>query len=243
MAIETRSRAAPGAFCSYGVSRDGAELRRKQGAGISRRALALGAAILIGGAERAFAEGPVRLVALGDSVTAGYRLPAGAGFPQALQTKLTAAGIAVNIVNAGVSGDTTEDGLRRLDWSVAKDTQGVILELGANDALRGFPPKRTEATLEEIITKLQGRGIAVLLCGMYAPRNLGADYVSAFDPIYPRLAQKYGLLLYPFFLDGVVGDPKLTLGDGLHPTAEGVQVIVERILPTVTTFVGELQGH
>ena len=203
----------------------------------------LAAALAAIRARSAAATGALRLVALGDSLTAGLGLPLEASFPVLLQHALADKGVAAQIANAGVSGDTAEDGLARLDWSVPQGTQGVILELGANDALRGMPPAGCEKALDAIITKLLDRRIAVLLCGMYAPRNLGADYVSAFDPIYPRLAQKYGLLLYPFFLDGVVGDPKLTLGDGLHPTAEGVQVIVERILPTVTTFVGKLQGH
>ncbi|SEE57891.1 acyl-CoA thioesterase-1 [Rhizobiales bacterium GAS188] len=243
MDIKTRSRAARSAFCSYGARSDGGELRRNQGAGPSRRALIAAAAAFITLSRRAAADAPLRLVALGDSLTAGPGLSSQESFPQVLQRQLAGKGLSVAIANAGVSGDTAEDGLQRLDWSVPKETQGVILELGANDALRGLDPKRCEATLDEIVAKLQGRGTAVLLCGMYAPRNLGADYVGAFDGIYPRLSAKYGLTLYPFFLDGVTGHPKLTLPDGLHPNAEGVKVIVDKILPTVETFIGKLAAR
>jgi len=207
---------------------------------MSRRALlgaAAGLAVLGGGAGPA---APLRLVALGDSLTAGLGLPAAESFPTVLQGQLAEKGIAAVIANAGVSGDTAEDGLARLDWSVPQGTQGVILELGANNALRGMDPKGCEAALDDIIGKLKGRGVAVLLCGMYAPRNLGSDYVAAFDGIYPRLATKYGLTLYPFFLDGVAGEARLTQPDGLHPNAEGVRAIVARILPTVMTFAAGL---
>jgi acyl-CoA thioesterase-1 len=192
---------------------------------------------------RVAAAAPLRLVALGDSLTAGFGLPPQTGFPPVLQRRLAEKGLPVAIADAGVSGDTAEDGLRRLDWSVPKDTQGVILELGANDALRGLDPKHCEEALAEIVTRLQARGAAVLLCGMYAPRNLGADYVGAFDPIYPRLAAKYGLMLYPFFLEGVAGDAKLTLQDGLHPNGEGVKLIVDKILPTVEAFIAKLAAR
>jgi acyl-CoA thioesterase-1 len=191
---------------------------------------------------RAKAAPPLRLVALGDSLTAGFGLPLEASFPVLLQRALSEKGIEAAIANAGVSGDTVEDGLARLDWSVPQSTQGVILELGANDALRGIDPKRCETTLDQIIGRLKGRGVAVLLCGMYAPRNLGADYVSAFDAIYPRLSAKYGLILYPFFLDGVAGDSALTQPDGMHPNAEGMRVIVAKILPTIAEFAARISG-
>jgi acyl-CoA thioesterase-1 len=216
----------------------------------SRRLVLAGAAALAGAAGPVLAATPLRLVALGDSLTAGYGLPLEASFPVILQRGLADKGIETTIANAGVSGDTAEDGLARLDWSVAQGTQGVILELGANDALRGLDPGACERTLDTVLMRLKQRSIPVLLCGMYAPRNLGAEYVAAFDAIYPKLAAKYGLLLYPFFLDGVVadrldgtiGDQKLVQADGLHPTAEGVRIIVSRILPTVERFIGALSG-
>ena len=189
----------------------------------------------------AAADQPVRLVALGDSLTAGYGLPAGAAFPDRLARALAANGIAVSIANAGVSGDTVAGGLARLDWSVPDGTQAVILELGANDALRGIDPKVTRAGLTAILERLKARGIAVLLAGMLAPRNLGADYGRAFDAIYPELAAAYGTVFYPFFLDGVAGEPRLNQADGLHPTAAGVDAIVARILPKVEELIGRVR--
>jgi acyl-CoA thioesterase I len=183
---------------------------------------------------------PIKLAVLGDSLTAGFGLSAAAAFPVRLQKSLKDNGIDVDALNAGVSGDTSSGGRDRLDWSIPDGTQAVIVELGANDALRGLDPAITRAALDDIIKKLQARGIAVMLCGMYAPRNFGPDYVAKFDPIYPELAKTYGVPLYPFFLDGVAGDPKLTQPDGLHPTAEGVDVIVKRILPTVQAFLGAI---
>ncbi len=185
---------------------------------------------------------PIKLAVLGDSLTAGYGLPATAAFPVRLQKSLKNKGIEVEITNAGVSGDTTSGGRDRLDWSIPEGTQAVIVELGANDALRGIDPAVTRAALTEIIMRLQAKGIAVMLCGMYAPRNFGPDYVAKFDPIYPELAKTYGVPLYPFFLDGVAGETKLTQSDGLHPTAEGVDVIAQRILPTVQAFLDQFVG-
>ncbi len=182
----------------------------------------------------------LKLVALGDSLTAGYNLPASAAFPAVLERALRQKGIAVEIANAGVSGDTAQGGLDRLDWSVPDGTDGVILELGANDALRGFDPATTAKALEEIVVRLKARKIPVLLAGMYAPRNLGPDYVSRFDGLFKALAEKHGLVFYPFFLDGIAGDRVLNQPDLLHPTAEGVRVVVERILPTVERFVATL---
>jgi len=183
---------------------------------------------------------PIKLAMLGDSLTAGYGLPASAAFPVRLQKALKDKGIEVDAINAGVSGDTSSGGRDRLDWSIPDGTQAVIVELGANDALRGIDPAITRAALDEIITRLKARGIAVMLCGMYAPRNYGPDYVAKFDPIYPELAKAHDVPLYPFFLDGVAGNAKLTQPDGLHPTAEGVDVIVARILPTVQAFLGKV---
>lgn len=184
---------------------------------------------------------PLKLVVLGDSLSAGYNLPAAAAFPVRLQKALTDKGIAVDIANAGVSGDTTSGGLGRLDWSVPDGTQGVILELGANDALRGVDPKIPLDALTEIIKRLQARGIKVLLCGMLAPPNYGKDYADKFNAIYPDLAKKFDVPLYPFFLDGVAGEGnKLNQADGMHPTADGVDVVVNKILPTVEAFVAAL---
>ncbi len=180
---------------------------------------------------------PVKIVALGDSLTAGLGLPAKDGFVPRLQAALAAAGIAVVVVNAGVSGDTAADGLARLDWSVPAGTDAVILELGANDMLRGLKPEVTRAALDAILRRLTARHIAVLLCGMRAAPNLGAAYGQRFARIYPELAAKYGVPLYPFFLDGVAADLKLTQPDGMHPNAAGVGVIVERILPAVKELI------
>lgn len=186
---------------------------------------------------------PVKLVALGDSLTAGYNLPGSAAFPVKLEQALRRKGLAVEIVNAGVSGDTAQAGLERLDWSVPEGTDGVILELGANDALRGIDPAKTRQSLEAIITRLKQRGIAVMLAGIYAPRNLGEDYAKRFDAIHRELADKHGLVLYPFFLEGIAGDRALNLPDGLHPTAEGVDVIVRSILPTIERFIATLPAR
>ncbi len=184
---------------------------------------------------------PVKLVVLGDSLSAGYGLPATAAFPVRLQKALEDKGVKVEMINAGVSGDTTSGGLGRLDWSVPEGTQGVILELGANDALRGTDPKVPRAALTEIIQRLQKRNIAVLLCGMLAPPNYGADYSEQFNSIYPDLAKQFGVPLYPFFLDGVAGDTRLALSDGMHPTAEGIDIMVKKILPSVEAFIGSIQ--
>ena len=152
-------------------------------------------------------------------------------------------GIAVDIINAGVSGDTSSGGRDRLDWSVPDGTQAVILELGANDALRGIDPAVTRSALSDILTRLKARGIAVLLCGMVAPPNYGSDYSARFNAIYPDLAKSFGVPLYPFFLEGVAADAKLNQADGMHPTAEGVEVIVRNILPTVQAFLGTISGQ
>jgi acyl-CoA thioesterase I len=184
----------------------------------------------------AAAQAPIKLAVLGDSLTAGYGLPAEAAFPARLQKALREKGIKVDILNAGVSGDTTSAARDRLDWSIPEGTEAVIVELGANDALRGLDPKVARAALEDIIKRLKERRMAVMLAGMYAPRNFGPDYAAKFDPIYPDLAKAYDVPLYPFFLDGIASEARLNLPDGIHPTAEGVDVIVSRILPSVEAF-------
>jgi len=190
------------------------------------------------------AKAPVRIVVLGDSLVAGFQLKASEAFPAQLERALKAKGHNVEIINAGVSGDTTAAGLDRLRWAVPERTDAVILELGANDALRGLDAGRARVNLEKIITTLKADGVEVLLAGMIAPRNLGPDYTRVFNSMYPELAQKHGLILYPFFLDGVAGEPGLNLPDGLHPTARGVEVIVERILPSVELFLSRIEaGH
>jgi acyl-CoA thioesterase-1 len=183
---------------------------------------------------------PLKMVVLGDSLSAGLGLVASAAFPARLQKALKAKGIEVDMVNAGVSGDTTSGGRDRLDWSVPEGTEAVILELGANDALRGIDPKVTRAALTEILTRLQARKIAVLLCGMLAPPNYGADYSARFNAIYPDLAKTFQVPLYPFFLEGVASDARLNQADGLHPTAEGIDLIVKNILPTVEAFLSPI---
>lgn len=185
---------------------------------------------------RAGAQAPIKLAVLGDSLTAGYGLPAEAAFPAKLQKALREKGINVDVLNAGVSGDTSSAGRDRLDWSIPDGTEAVIVELGANDALRGLDPKVTKEALAGIVKRLKARGIAVMLAGMYAPRNYGPDYAARFDPIYPELAKAHDVPLYPFFLDGVAGEARLNLPDGIHPTAEGIEVIVARILPSVQAF-------
>ena len=179
---------------------------------------------------------PVKLVVLGDSLSAGLGLPAPDAFPTKLQKALLAKGIAVDMINAGVSGDTSSGGRDRLDWSVADGTDGVIIELGANDALRGIDPDLTRAALTDIVQRLKARKIPVMLCGMLAPPNYGADYAARFNSIYPDLAKKFDVPLYPFFLDGVAADAKLNQADGIHPTAAGVDIIVNNIMPTVEAF-------
>jgi acyl-CoA thioesterase-1 len=194
-----------------------------------------------GGVAEPITGRPVRIVVLGDSLTAGLGLPASASFPTRLEGALKAKGVAVEIVNAGVSGDTASRGLARLDWSVPDGTDAVIVELGANDMLLGVDPKLTRNALNGIVHRLTERGIRVLLAGMRAAPNLGAEYGRAFESIYSDLAAKYAVPLYPFFLDGVAVDAKLNQRDGIHPTAAGVDEIVRRMLPVVEEFVGMVQ--
>ena len=183
---------------------------------------------------------PIKLVVLGDSLSAGLGLPGQEAFPAKLQKALQNNGIDVDMTNAGVSGDTASGGRDRLDWSVPEGTEGVIVELGANDALRGIDPEVTRAALNDIVARLKARGIAVMLCGMLAPPNYGSDYASRFDTIYPELAKKFDVPLYPFFLDGVAADAKLNQADGIHPTAAGVDIIIKNIVPTVEAFLSTI---
>jgi acyl-CoA thioesterase-1 len=186
---------------------------------------------------------PIKMVVLGDSLSAGLGLQASDAFPQRLQKALQNKGIKIDVTNAGVSGDTSSGGRDRLDWSVPDGTDAVILELGANDALRGLDPKVTRAALSDILTRLKARKIAVLLCGMLAPPNYGSDYAARFNAIYPDLSKSFDVPLYPFFLDGVAGNARLNQADGIHPTAEGVDVIVKNILPNVEAFLGRVAGN
>jgi len=183
-----------------------------------------------------------RLLVLGDSLTAGYGVAAADAFPAQLERALEARGRDVRVINAGVSGDTTAGGLARLDWALAEDPRYAIVALGANDALRGVDPAETARNLSRIVERLKRRKIAVLLAGMYAPRNLGREYSEAFDALYPRLAQEYDVPLYPFFLDGVATVPEYNQQDGMHPNRQGVAIMVERILPYVTVLLGGAGG-
>jgi acyl-CoA thioesterase-1 len=179
----------------------------------------------------AAAKDRLRIVALGDSLTAGYGLAAEEAFPARLEARLAALGIEAEVVNAGVSGDTTAGGLARLDWALAEKPDFVLVELGANDALRGLDPAAAKANLDKILAGILARGAKPILLGMLALGNWGREYGTAFNAIYPELAQKYAIPLYPFFLDGVAQDPGLNLPDGLHPNAQGVERIVERLAP------------
>jgi len=199
------------------------------------RAFAFAAAL--GAMAPAAWSAPVSVVAFGDSLTAGYGVGPGESFPEQLEAALQARGHDVTVANAGVSGDTASDGLARLEWSVPADADIVIVELGANDALRGLDPAVTRRALSAILAKLKERGHTVLLAGMLAPRNLGDRYAAEFDRIYPELAARFSVPLYPFFLEGVAGNSRLNQGDGLHPTGAGLARIVEAILPNVEKLV------
>ena len=195
------------------------------------------AALLVLAASTVFARAePLHVVAFGDSLSAGLGLPVDQAFPARLEAALKARGLDVAIDNAGVSGDTAADGLARIDWSVPVGTKAVLLELGANDMLRGMDPAGTRQALDEAIGRLKARGIAVMLLGMRAAPNFGADYQKAFDELYGALAAKYGVALYPFYLDGVAGDASLNQADGIHPNAKGVDIIVGKLVEPVETF-------
>lgn len=196
--------------------------------------------LTMGGATPVMAK-TLNLVAFGDSLTAGYMLPADHAFPAVLQAALRRDGFDVAVANAGVSGDTTTGGLDRLDWSVPAGTDAVILELGANDMLQGQDPAIPRKNLEQMIKSLKARHIAVFLAGMLANPALGADYAARFNAMYPDLAKANDVPLYSFFLDGVTGQSKLQLQDGLHPNAAGVDVIVQKILPSIESWLRTLQ--
>jgi acyl-CoA thioesterase I len=202
------------------------------------RLAALAGALLLAATLPAAAR-PIAIVAFGDSLTAGYGVLPGESFPEQLEAALKAKGYDVTVANAGVSGDTAADGLGRLEWSVPEEANIVIVELGANDALRGIDPALTKKALSEILAKLSARGQTVLLAGMLAPRNLGNGYAKAFDAIYPALATEYGVTLYPFFLAGVATDPSLNQDDGMHPNKAGVARIVNGMLPEVEKLVAD----
>jgi acyl-CoA thioesterase I len=180
---------------------------------------------------------PIKIIAFGDSLTAGYGLPPKNAFPVRLAAALKARGHNVAIINAGVSGDTTAGGLARLDWAIPDDADGVIIELGANDALRGLDPAQARKNLEAIITRIKAKGADILLTGMRAPRNYGPEFTRAFDRNFPELAKKHDLLFYPFFLEGILLNSALNLDDGIHPNAKGVDVIVQGILPHVEELI------
>lgn len=203
-------------------------------------ALALLAAILR--PATAMAQDRVTLLAFGDSLVHGYGLDAGDSFPEQLEAALRSEGHAVRVINGGNSGDTTAAGLARLDWALADDPDLVVIELGANDGLRGLDPAASEANLDAILGRFTERGVTVLLAGMLAPRNLGPEYAREFDSLYPRLAAKHRVAFYPFFLDGVAQVAALNQADGIHPNADGVAVIVERILPHLEPLLTGLAG-
>ena len=215
---------------------------RKQGP-VQSLALACAAVLVAWSMQAGAAEAPVKIVALGDSLTAGHNLPTSAAFPAQLERALKARGHAVEIANAGVSGDTASGGLARLDWSVPEGTDAVIVEFGGNDFLRGIDPRVTRKALDAILRRLNERGLAVLLAGMRAPPNLGGDYVRAFNAIFPDLAKMHDPVFYPFFLDGIATQSKFNLRDGIHPNAAGIAAIVERVLPKAEDLIARVRAR
>lgn len=188
------------------------------------------------------ASAETRILVLGDSLSAGYGLAPELAFPARLEAALLERNYEVRVINAGISGDTSAGGAARLDWSLAEEPDLVIVELGANDALRGLNPQQTSSHLDSILERLERKGIAALLAGMLAPRNLGADYYTSFDALYPALARKHQVPFYPFFLAGVAGVAELNQADGIHPNAKGVEVIVRGILPLVESLLPARSG-
>ena len=224
-------------------NRSGAPFRRPRAlrrygdaTGLVNIAAALGVALALVSAAPAGAA-PPRILVLGDSLTAGHGLPVGEAIPARLQQRLAASGVEAQVINGGVSGDTTADGLARLDWAMADHPDAVLVELGANDALRGIDPKLTYANLDRILAKLTASGVKVMLLGMQAPANWGRDYQQEFDAIYGRLAAKYKVPLYPFLLDGVAMDPALNQADGMHPNAKGAEIIADKLEPLVARLI------
>jgi acyl-CoA thioesterase-1 len=211
---------------------------------VARMGLLAAALIFSLGVQPTRAEpGETVIVALGDSLTAGYGLPQDQSFPAQLQAALEARGHKVKIINAGVSGDTATAALQRLDWALPDDASAVIVELGGNDALQGIPPDGTKQALAKILDKLKAKGLPALLAGMEAPRNMGKEYVEQFRAIYPDLAAQYDVLLYPFFLDGAALHDGLLQADGIHPNGKGVAVIVEKIMPKVEALIAQAQAQ
>jgi acyl-CoA thioesterase-1 len=202
-----------------------------------KRVLSMIAVLLMAGTTADAAT--VKILALGTSLTQGLGVPPGLDLTAVLETRLKASGYDVKLINAGVSGDTSAGGLARLDWSLADHPQAAIIELGSNDALRGQSPSETEKNLAAILARLKSEHVSILLTGMKAPRNLGPEYAAQFDAIYPRLAREYGVLFYPFILDGVAANPKLNQADGIHPNPAGVKIIADRLLPYVKRLVLE----
>jgi acyl-CoA thioesterase-1 len=207
-----------------------------------RTVAVLKALLLFGTAPAVLAADACRIAVLGDSLAAGYGLPAEEAFPATLEAALQADGYDCEVQNAGVSGDTSAGGLARLDWTLAEGPSHVIIELGGNDGLRALPPEEMEANLDAILTRLADDGIPALLTGMLPPPNLGAEYGEEFGAVFPRLAERHEVPLYPFFLDGVAAEPDLNQPDGIHPNAAGVAVIVERLLPTVEDWLDKTNG-
>lgn len=195
----------------------------------------------INGIEAATAK-PTRILAIGTSLTQGYNLAPGTEFTAVLQARLKAKGYDILVINAGVSGDTSAGGLARLEWTLAEPFDGAIVELGSNDALRGLAVAQTRNNLDAVLSALKKRGIAVLLTGMKSPRNLGPEYASEFDALYPELAKKHDVLFYPFFLEGVAADLKLNQADGIHPNEMGTQIIVRRILPYAQKLIEQIKA-
>lgn len=183
------------------------------------------------------------LVTYGDSLSAGFDLEENQAFPAQLEKALSARGHTVRVVNASVTGDTTAAGLKRFEWSFPKGAHGAILELGANDALRGLDPAKTRSNLDELLKRMKAKGVEPMLAGMLAPRNLGVEYTKKFDPIYPELAKKHDVLLYPFFLFDVAGKRELNLADGLHPNPDGVKKIVDQMLPLVEKLLSRISAR
>jgi acyl-CoA thioesterase-1 len=202
----------------------------------------LSASTFFAAATASAAEDEIRILALGDSLTQGFGLANGDEFPAQLERSLRDDGLNVEVINGGVSGDTSAGGLARLDWSLGDNPDAVIVELGGNDALRGLSPAQTQQNLDAILTRLSEEGIPVLLAGMLSPRNMGSGYTEEFDSLYRRVAEEHGVLFYPFFLDGVALDPELMQRDGTHANAEGVAEIVRRLKPLVLELIGQIEA-
>lgn len=214
-------------------------------AAVRKAALGFGLFLVAGvKAPRAQPNGPLKLMILGDSITAGYGLPEAEAWPVKLEAALKAAGQEVRVIAAGVSGDTTAGGKSRLDWALADKPDAVIVALGGNDGLRGLPPAESQANLEDILTRLKARGLPVLLAGMLAPPNLGADYGRDFSATFSNLAKAHPeAVFYPFLLEGVAGDPALNQPDRIHPNPQGVAEMIRRMMPAVRELLAKAQSN